>query len=67
MSLCPGTDIDILQRDTETGSGEAAMAKLQTFPQLADKEVFTIGHQSDAVVFVQSGPVGKAIHTTCTQ
>lgn len=29
-------------------------------------KVLTFGHQSDAVVFVQSGPVGKAVHTTCT-
>lgn len=44
------------------------MAKLQTLPHPADKDrqVVTVGHQSDAVVFIQSGPVGKAVHSTCT-
>lgn len=63
-SLCPGTDIGVLQGDKKTTSGGA---NLQKPPQQPDKDqqVCTIGHQSDAVVFIHSGPVGKAVHTTC--
>lgn len=61
-----------VQGETQTSCRETQGQVVEELPRqsyrtLPQKTVgFTVGQQSDAVVLVQSGPVGKAIHTACT-